>query len=93
MDAPVSLDAGYAGVLSRLTAGPRTADNFGGANNYGNVTVSAPIEVIIQHSGAMDDASAARFGKKVAETTVGTICEAFRKKGIHPGAGNAALKP
>ena len=62
-------------------------------NDYENVTVSAPIEVIIQHSGAMDDAAAARFGKKVAETTVGTICEAFRKKGIHPVAGNAALKP
>ena len=55
--------------------------------------MSAPIEVIIQHSGAMDDASAVRFGKKVAETTVGTICEAFRKKGIHPAVGNAALKP
>jgi len=41
----------------------------------------------------MDDASATRFGKKVAETTVGTICEAFRKKGIHVGGGNTALKP
>ena len=40
-----------------------------------------------------DNATAARFGKKVAETTVGTICEAFRKKGIHPGTGNTALKP
>ena len=59
----------------------------------GGLTVSAPIEVIIQHTGAMDDASATRFGKKVAETTVGTICEAFRKKGIHVGGGNAALKP
>jgi len=91
--APVSLDAGYAGVLSRLTAGPRPAGGYGDVSNYGSITVSAPIEVIIQHSGAMDDASAARFGKKVAETTVGTICEAFRKKGIHPGVGNAALKP
>jgi len=62
-------------------------------NNSGSITVSAPIEVIIQHSGAMDDATAARFGKKVAETTIGNIYEAFRKKGIHPGPGNAALKP
>jgi len=38
-------------------------------------------------------AAAARFGKKVSETAVGSICEAFRKKGIRPGAGNSALKP
>jgi hypothetical protein len=64
-----------------------------GYDNNGSITVSAPIEVIIQHSGAMDDAAAVRFGKKVAETSIGSICEAFRKKGIHAGGGNGALKP
>ena len=93
VDAPVSLDAGYAGLLNRLMSGTAHTGNFGDVNNYGTITVSAPVEVIIQHSGAMDDATAARFGKKVAETTVGTIYEAFRKKGIHPGGGNGALKP
>ena len=93
VDSPVSLNAGYNGILGRLMAGPQHADEFGDVSNYGNVTVSAPVEVIIQHSGTMDDATAARFGKKVAETTVGTICEAFRKKGIHHGGGNGALKP
>jgi len=93
VDTPVSLDAGYAAVLNRLTTGPQHAGGYGDVTNNGTITVSAPIEVIIQHTGAMDDASAMRFGKKVAETTVGTICEAFRKKGIHVGGGNAALKP
>ena len=93
VDAPVSLDAGYSSMLSRLMTGSQHTGEFGDVSNYGNVTVSAPVEVIIQHSGVMDDATAARFGKKVAETTVGTICEAFRKKGIYPGGGNGALKP
>lgn len=93
VDAPVSLDAGYAGVLNRLTASPQRADSYGDISNNGDLSVSAPIEVIIQHSGEMNDASAAQFGKKVAETTVGSICEAFRKKGIHVGSGNGALKP
>jgi hypothetical protein len=61
-------------------------------SNYGNLTVSAPIEVFLQHSGALDDATAARFGKKIADTTAGAICEAFRKKGIHAGGGNGGLK-
>jgi len=89
----VSLDAGYKGILSRMMAGPQHTGGYGDVSNYGGLTVPAPIEVIIQHSGAMDDATAARFRKKVANTTVGTICEAFRKKGINVGTGNAALKP
>jgi len=93
VDTPISLNAGYAGVLNRLMAGPRSVDNYGDVNHQGNITVSAPIEVIIQHCGAMDNATAVRFGKKVSETAVGSICEAFRKKGIRPGAGNSALKP
>jgi hypothetical protein len=79
--------------IAEFKMDPQHAGGYGDVNNFGTVTVSAPIEVIIQHSGAMDDASAARFGKKVAETTVGSICEAFRKKGIHLGSGNTALKP
>jgi hypothetical protein len=90
--APVALDAGYGGVLSRLMTNPQIASSYGHTNQYGNVTVSAPIEVIIQHSGALDDASAARFGRQIADTASGAICEAFRKKGIRAGGGNGALK-
>jgi multidrug efflux pump subunit AcrA (membrane-fusion protein) len=68
---------------------PQRFDTF---NQNSSVTVSAPIEVIIQHSGALDDASAVRFGRQIADTASRAICEAFRKKGIRAGGGNGALK-
>jgi hypothetical protein len=84
------MTTGYGGIFSCLLSDSQHMGSVGDGRNGATILVSAPIEVIIQHSGAMEDASAARFGKKIAETSVNAICEAFRRKGIHAAGWRGA---
>jgi hypothetical protein len=89
---PISFDGGLAGVLGRLTAMPVVANSYGGVSSNDSVMMNTPINVLIQHSGSVDDAAAARFGEKIAQTAAGSLYEAFRQKGVRVSPGNAALK-
>lgn len=58
------------------------------AHSGGQSMVFSPeINVVIQSNGAMSDADASDFGKKIADVALGKLSEAFGKRGIRNFSG------